>query len=74
MLKRGENIKVVKEMLGHSSIQTTEKYLHISGLDLLNSAPVVMKNDGNGTNAGNNGGTVKVDRPARVPTEGKKDS
>ena len=74
MLKREENIKTVKEMLGHSSIQTTEKYLHISGLDLLNSAPVVMKNDGNGTNAGSNGGTVKVDRPARVPTEGKKDS
>jgi len=74
MLKRGEHIKTVKEMLGHSSIMTTEKYTHISGLDLLNSAPVVMKNDGNRTTPGSTNGTTKVDRPARVPTEGKSDS
>lgn len=30
LLERGENILVIKELLGHSDVNTTLKYLHIS--------------------------------------------
>lgn len=33
-LKRGEDIKVIQYMLGHSSLATTEKYLHFNETDL----------------------------------------
>lgn len=34
MLKRGANIKIVQEQLGHTSIQSTEKYLRLVPTDL----------------------------------------
>ena len=37
LLERGENILVIKELLGHSDINTTLKYLHISK-DTINKA------------------------------------
>jgi integrase/recombinase XerD len=37
LLERGENILVIKELLGHSDINTTLKYLHVSK-DTINKA------------------------------------
>jgi integrase/recombinase XerC len=34
LLKQGENILVIKELLSHKNLRTTEKYLHLNGEDL----------------------------------------
>jgi len=34
LLKQGENILVIKELLSHKNIRTTERYLHLNGEDL----------------------------------------
>ncbi len=34
LLKQGENILTIKELLSHRNLRTTERYLHISGDDL----------------------------------------
>lgn len=34
LLKKGENILTIKELLSHQNLRTTERYLHINGQDL----------------------------------------
>ncbi|MFC1514480.1 site-specific tyrosine recombinase/integron integrase [Candidatus Omnitrophota bacterium] len=34
LLKQGQNIVIIKELLSHRNLRTTEKYLHINGEDL----------------------------------------
>lgn len=34
LLKQGENILIIKELLSHRNLRTTERYLHINGEDL----------------------------------------
>ena len=34
MLRRGVNIRVIQKALGHSSLATTEKYLHVTDKDI----------------------------------------
>ena len=34
LLKQGENILTIKELLSHRNLRTTERYLHINGEDL----------------------------------------
>jgi len=37
LLKQGENILTIKELLSHRNLRTTERYLHINGDDLKNA-------------------------------------
>lgn len=37
LLKQGENILTIKELLSHRNLRTTERYLHIAGKDLKNA-------------------------------------
>jgi integrase/recombinase XerC len=37
LLKQGENILTIKELLSHKNLRTTERYLHINGEDLKNA-------------------------------------
>ena len=37
LLKQGENLLTIKELLGHRHLRTTERYLHINGEDLKNA-------------------------------------
>ena len=34
LLKQGENLLTIKELLSHRNLRTTERYLHINGEDL----------------------------------------
>lgn len=45
LLRRWADLKKIQELLGHSSIRTTEKYLHLTDQDLINTVDLLMKVD-----------------------------
>jgi site-specific recombinase XerD len=36
LIKKKQNIRYIKDLLGHFNIKTTERYLHVSKKDLVN--------------------------------------
>ena len=44
LLRRGENIKVISELLGHSSIEITMRYLHALDSELFAAAAKIDDN------------------------------
>jgi site-specific recombinase XerD len=47
MRKEGADIRFIQNWLGHKSMNSTERYTHISNPEMMNKAPVVKRHDGN---------------------------
>ncbi|MGO9407971.1 MAG: tyrosine-type recombinase/integrase [Acidimicrobiales bacterium] len=45
LVRRGEDIHTVQRLLGHASITTTTRYLHLSDADLLAAVPRAFPED-----------------------------